>query len=91
MKLLWCRACNDVVKLDYEKRTCHCRNSSGWYHDDGWHATVVGRSVEVIGLDNNVLRIIPRNGVDKNIELPAWKFSYTGDDAARITRKVQDE
>lgn len=55
MKLLFCRACSDVVKLTREIRRCQCGASRGRYIDDDWHAEVWGESVEVVGLRNDSL------------------------------------
>ncbi len=51
MKLLFCPICTDIVKLDYAERSCKCGRSSGFYHKDGWHATVSGEAV-CLGIHN---------------------------------------
>jgi hypothetical protein len=33
MKLIFCKECQDVVKLDFAKRECKCGRSSGYYED----------------------------------------------------------
>jgi len=60
MKLLFCPECHDIVKLDYDKRSCKCGESFGYYHADGSHATVCDKAV-VIGLDNITLARAFRN------------------------------
>ena len=54
MKLLLCLSCIDVRKLHYEKVTCKCESSWGWYHEDGWNTSYGGNSI-ILGLDNNIL------------------------------------
>lgn len=51
MKLLFCRHCGDVVKLQRTIRRCKCRAVSGKYLPDGAHA-VVSKDALVIGLAN---------------------------------------
>jgi len=53
MKLIFCPACWDMVKMsDEEKRTCECGASWGYYHEDGLHATYGGLCVP-IGIAND--------------------------------------
>lgn len=54
MKLLFCRECCDVVKLQLDSRSCKCGRSRGYYLSDGWHAEVKGPA-EVIGIANKTL------------------------------------
>lgn len=51
MKLLFCPACEDVLKLIETRRTCRCGASYGYYHEDGLNATIGGKAVP-IGFDN---------------------------------------
>lgn len=52
MKLLLCRWCGDVKKLDFHRRYCRCRRVWGQYRKDGAWADVSAEA-EVIGLDNH--------------------------------------
>jgi hypothetical protein len=52
MKLLFCPDCFDIIKLDFEYRSCKCKHSNGYYHKNGTHAIVSGKAV-CIGIDNN--------------------------------------
>ena len=46
MKLLWCPACEDVLKLRPGlPRKCACGQSWGRYMQDGLHAEVCGKGV----------------------------------------------
>jgi hypothetical protein len=55
VKLIICTACEDVVKLDSEKRYCKCGKSWGHYHHDGMNATYGGSAV-ALGFHNDSLR-----------------------------------
>lgn len=54
MKLLFCRRCGDVVKLQRTQRECGCGSSSGRYRSDGLRASYFGDAVP-LGIDNNSL------------------------------------
>lgn len=57
MKLLFCLACHDVVKLQVATwRPCQCGRSNGRYLEDGLHGEVVGDTARVIGVDNRSVR-----------------------------------
>ena len=86
MKLLFCWQCQDVIKLELISRSCKCGLSDGWYHEDGWHATVRGKHAEVIGVDNLSFRAAYGRDTKDVLNLAAWMFSHTGADAARIFR-----
>lgn len=51
MKLIHCPHCLDLVKLQYEERTCACGRSGGHYLKDWWHARV-NEAPLVIGIAN---------------------------------------
>lgn len=51
MKLIFCDVCEDMVKLNYHKRYCKCRESWGKYTKDGIHA-IIGGSAIPIGIAN---------------------------------------
>jgi len=60
MKLILCPTCQDVRKLDYRVVMCNCGASSGWYEDDGLHATIQGRAIP-LGFNNSSLVEAIRN------------------------------
>ncbi len=62
MKLVLCRDCSDVIKLDYERRYCKCGHSGGNYKEDGIHAVVVGDAAVALGLDNKSMAQAFHNG-----------------------------
>lgn len=53
MKLLFCPHCQDVLKLQVEKRVCQCGKSWGHYTGE-LHATIGGSAVP-LGFDNRSL------------------------------------
>lgn len=79
MKLLFCRDCADVVKLQYEIRRCKCGQARGRYLEDGWHAEVWGDRTDVIGLHNrDVLAACGLNataGPNGGPKIEAWMMS----------------
>ena len=81
MKLIFCKSCCDIVKLDKVRRTCKCGNCYGWYHDDGLHATI-SKDAIAIGINNYILVGRIREGSGGNIA--AWIFDET---AANIERE----
>jgi len=88
MKLVVCLDCSDVFKMTTGKsRSCRCGQSRGWYHDDGWHTTVQGANLKVMGVGNgsvvNAIRMTSAYPT-KSHDIKAWVFSNTGEDAARI-------
>ena len=57
MKLLFCKKCQDVIKLSDSKsnyRTCMCGKSWGYYKEDGLNAVVSGPCV-ALGINNSSL------------------------------------
>lgn len=52
MKLIFCTVCHDIVKLTTERRTCVCRESSGYYKRDLRTVKISGPAVP-IGILNN--------------------------------------
>ncbi len=77
MKLLYCPLCTDVRKLNYEdlKTVCDCGKSYGYYHADGWNATIGGAGL-AIGLSNPHVKsaVYCRMALDdkEDIDLKAW-------------------
>lgn len=55
MKLILCRKCNDVFKLDNKVRTCKCGCCSGRYLSDDYHAEYCGKEAIPIGFANSSL------------------------------------
>lgn len=55
MKLLYCRLCYDVIKLDYITRWCKCRKVGGRYNADGYHAKYWGEFAVPLGFANSSL------------------------------------
>lgn len=62
MKLIFCSACSDLLRLFEERRTCRCGQAWGHYLWDGLHADIGGTAIPV-GVDNaqlaNALRRRP--------------------------------
>lgn len=54
MKLIFCKECQDVIKLDLKERTCKCKKSGGRYLDD-INAEFWGESIPM-GIDNKSLK-----------------------------------
>ena len=55
MKLLLCKICEDIVKLDLTTRTCHCGATGGNYKEDKLNAIYYGPAVPV-GFHNSEFR-----------------------------------
>lgn len=53
MKLIFCKYCQDVIKLIQQKRSCQCGKISGYYVDH-LNAEVSDEAI-VIGFDNSSL------------------------------------
>ncbi len=45
MKLIYCKKCRDVRKLDYAVTVCKCGASKGWRERDGLRVTLQGEAV----------------------------------------------
>jgi len=61
MKLILCRKCQDVFKLQYDRRECNCGEAWGKYEDDGYHARYGGQSAVPIGFGNGSLATAVKN------------------------------
>jgi hypothetical protein len=86
VKLLFCRICGDVVKLERRKRSCRCGDVHGKYQRDGAHAVVSDHAV-VIGIGNGSLdsavHALACGDPDAGHRtLLAWVMGY---DAPRVT------
>lgn len=55
MKLLFCKVCQDLIKLDYEIRTCKCGNGGGKYINST-DAEYFGSHAVPMGIANGSLR-----------------------------------
>lgn len=53
MKLLFCKSCQDIIKLTYTVRACNCGKTQGIYLPDGLHARYTGKYAIPIGIANN--------------------------------------
>jgi len=53
MKLILCRKCQDVFKLQLEPRTCLCGATWGKYGEDELHAQYSGEFAVPIGFSND--------------------------------------
>ena len=51
MKLIYCPACEDIVRMTHRTRKCRCKLSWGRYLSDGLHATIGGRAIP-LGISN---------------------------------------
>jgi hypothetical protein len=54
MKLILCKKCHDVIKLDISPRTCKCKGCGGRYIDD-LHAEYWGSDSVPLGFSNSSL------------------------------------
>lgn len=54
MKLLFCRACGDIVRLWSENRSCRCGKSRGRYVEDR-AVVLLGTEVECLAADTNAV------------------------------------
>lgn len=52
MKLIYCRKCQDVYSLYFDKRTCRCGQTWGQYGEDGLNATYGGTTAVPLGFNN---------------------------------------
>lgn len=82
MKLLFCRSCVDVVKLQYHWRRCDCGQSGGRYLSDGAHAEIAGEHAECLGIDNWDVRRIAY-GIAERAE---WWIMHPGEEGVRVQR-----
>lgn len=55
MKLLLCRKCQDVFKLQSKQKTCACGAVGGRYFEDGINAEYWGENAVPIGFANSTL------------------------------------
>jgi len=61
MKLILCRRCQDVFKLQTTQRECGCGATWGRYDDDGLNAVYSDEFGVPIGFKNDSLRRAVRN------------------------------
>lgn len=76
MKLILCKECQDVIKLQLTKRSCMCGKSYGYYKKDEFNAVISGPCIP-IGINNNSLitGIFLLGMIDK-IKIDENKVSY---------------
>lgn len=80
MKLLFCRWCGDVRKLQAHRLRCACGRVWGKYKRDGAHAEVSHEAI-VLGLDNYDLEkeVLILNGNppgDATHRIACWVYPY---------------
>ena len=70
MKLIYCKKCQDIVRLDTDPRKCGCGKSSGCYIDD-LRAEIKGPCIP-IGIDNRSFCVAvtrrPQSGLGSRFE-----------------------
>jgi hypothetical protein len=47
MKLIYCKECQDVVRLQFYTRRCKCKKCKGWYLADGLNAVISGPCIPI--------------------------------------------
>ena len=52
MKLIFCRLCQHVYSLSYDKHACMCGQTWGYYLHDGLHAVYGGANAVPLGFLN---------------------------------------
>lgn len=71
MKLIFCPACSDVVRMMDYKRECECKKSYGFYEKDGLSAVIGGEAIP-FGISNpSFLRALqrrPEEGMGANFD-----------------------
>ena len=86
MKLLLCRKCGDLFKLDNVLRSCKCGRVEGNYLPDGDRAVHNGKGV-VLGIANGDLASLVA-GVDCRVEV----FLYpTGNGEITVTEELGED
>ena len=68
MKLILCRECEDVFKLDYKLRSCKCGQCKGKYLKDGINATYQGPAVPIGFANSSLVKAVnnqPERGMGK--------------------------
>lgn len=72
MKLLFCKSCQDIIKMDTETRTCKCGSCQGAYTKDNLNAWYKGDLAVPMGFANNSLALAlntqPTEGMGKLFE-----------------------
>ena len=71
MKLIYCKWCGDLVKLNLEIRYCRCKKSSGKYTND-LDAIYAGKYVVPLGINNfsfkDALNNQPKEGLGEEFQ-----------------------
>lgn len=72
MKLVYCTACLDIVKLNRSLRKCICGKSGGYYLADGINVEIFGQEAVPLGIGNttfrNALNNRPKHGSGERFE-----------------------
>lgn len=66
MKLLFCRNCQDIFKLDFSVRACKCGDTSGMYTNE-LDAVYAGNNAVPLGILNNTLVSAIKNQPDTGL------------------------
>ncbi len=66
MKLLLCKTCQDVLKLDPDGRYCACGQAWGRYLEDGLHAQISGTAVPLGFVNSQLLHALRHRPDDGN-------------------------
>lgn len=84
MKLLLCRACQDVVKIFSAWRSCRCGESQARYVSDN-DVEFSGADVMILGVSNTSLEHAVRTGGrDVVVPVEAWMIPETSESIRRI-------
>jgi hypothetical protein len=77
MKLLFCKHCGDVLKLQRRQRACECGRSAGRYLADGDACEITGEWALLLGLSNAALEGAARRerAPGETVQLWAWLFA----------------
>ena len=73
MKLIFCKECQDIFKLDFEMRFCKCKKSSGKYLDNS-KAVYYGEFAIPIGINNHQLANAVYNPNAQSTNFDAFVF-----------------
>jgi len=89
MKLILCKKCSDIFKLDIKLRSCKCGKSYGRYLNDDFNAEYAGEYAIPLGFKNSSLKKAidnqPTSGSGENFE--AFVIPKTCDTFIKINKK----
>jgi len=66
MKLIYCKACDSVVRLIMDPRTCECWKT-GWKYIDRLQAVYYWKEAHPFGIDNHTFWIRLREDPEENL------------------------